>query len=112
MAASDAELPSGLRNNARLSRHLAHEIAVAGVGRDVEVALAVLGLDPGLDRDDLALGRLGERPGDGATLGEQLEILLRGMDQRALARLGLVDRLLRTDPDRESVDSDPSCSAT
>src|SRR3990167_10041341 len=100
MAVASAKLSSGLRNCIRLSRHLADEIAVAGVRRDMEIALAVLGLDPRLNGDDLAVGCLSKGAGNSAALGQQLEILLSRMDQGAPAGLGLIDCLLGTDPDR------------
>src|SRR6185437_16669722 len=86
------ELPSGLRNALRrcLRRHLAHQIAIPRPFRNVQETLAVALLDPGLDGDDRALAGLAERAGHGAALDQQLEVLGRGMDQRALAAGGLV----------------------
>src|SRR5258708_38451027 len=93
------ELPSGLRNPCS-GWHLADQIAVPGALGDVQEALAVARLDPGLDGDDLALARLADRADHRVALGQQLEVLQRGMDQRALAGLRLIDRLLRADPHR------------
>src|SRR5437868_12380540 len=86
------ELPSGLRN-APCRRHLAEEIAVTRPFRDVQEALAVARLDPGLDGDDLALGRLADRANHGSAFDQQLQILESGVHQRPLARIGFVDRL-------------------
>src|SRR5213078_4727016 len=47
----------------RYRRHLAEEIAVTRPFRNVQEALAVACLDPRLDGDDLALGRLADRAG-------------------------------------------------
>src|SRR4029077_7445337 len=93
------ELPSGLRNPC-CRRHLTKQIAVSGALGNVQEALAVARFDPGLDRDDLALARLADRADHRLAVDEQLEILQRGMDQRALARRRLVDRGLRADPYR------------
>ena len=96
---------------ADVRRHLPHQIAVAGIRRDVEEAFAVAVLDPGLDGDDLAFGGLRDRAGDGDAFGQKLEVLGRGVDQGAAAGGGLVDRLLRRRSTPSSTNSDPSCSA-
>src|SRR6185437_35551 len=92
-----SELSAGLRNH---RRQLAEEIAIAGIRRDVQEALAVALLDPRLDRDDLALARLRQGLGDGLGFRQQFEVLGRGMHQGAPAGLRLVDRRLWIDPDR------------
>src|SRR5258708_656698 len=93
------ELPSGLRNPCS-RRHLAEQIAVPGALGDVQEALAVARLDPGLDGDDLALARLADGADHGLALRQQLEILERRVHERAPPRGSLVDRLLRLEPYR------------
>src|SRR5690348_5891049 len=92
-----SELSTDLRNH---WWKLAEQVAIAGVRRDVQEALAVALFDPRLDRDNLALARLRQGLGDGLGFRQQFEVLGRGMHQGAAAGLGLVDRRLRIDPNR------------
>src|SRR5258708_4253913 len=101
MAAVRTELSSGLRNPA-LRRHLPDEIAIAGIGREMQEAFAVARLDPGLHVDGLALGapavldwfevRRADQLLVAALMGEKDAAFLEGFADAGNAKLQLVVR--------------------